>query len=312
MWVALVLMVLLAVYLLIAYVISGMIVHPDRQPAPKTPRDYGLDFQAIAFRSEDGVDLKGWLIPGKEQKLVILTHVLGLTKYGSVAGYRSLAKLYDKEIEFLKTARHLHDRGYWVLMFDFRNHGESGPSPNRGMTSVGLDEHKDVVAALSFVNGREDLRQLPIGFVSFCAGANSTIIAMSKRPEVFGSVKCLLAVQPISMEVFIRTYVGRLSLPVVAWLLLPAIRLFVRARGAHPLEKMSPKDYAKDIKVPALFVQAIHDPWTELTDILGMYEATSGAKEFFWIEGTCHRFESYSYFQDRPEKMLDWLAKRLA
>jgi hypothetical protein len=43
-----------------------------------------------------------------------------------------------------------------------------------------------------------------------------------------------------------------------------------------------------------------------------MYEATPGAKEFFWIERTSHRMESYTYFQDRPERMLDWLAKRLA
>jgi hypothetical protein len=26
---------------------------------------------------------------------------------------------------------------------------------------------------------------------------------------------------------------------------------------------------------------------------------------------TTHRFESYSYFQDKPEKMLDWLASQL-
>jgi uncharacterized protein len=301
-----------AVYLLTAYVISGMVVYLNRQPVPKTPRDYGLDFEAVAFRSEDGVDLSAWLIPGSERKLVIMTHVGGLTKYGSVASYRNLSKLYDKEIEFIKIARHLHDSGYWVLTFDFRNHGESGRNPNRGMASVGLDEYKDVVAALNFVNTREDLRQLPVGFVSFCTGANSTIIAMSKRPEVFGNVRCLMAVQPISQEVFIRTYIGRLSAPVVAWLLIPTIKLFIRLRGDHPLEKMSPKEYAKDIKVPALFVQAIHDPWTELTDILSMYEATPGTKEFFWIERTSHRFESYSYFEDKPEKMLDWLAKRLA
>jgi pimeloyl-ACP methyl ester carboxylesterase len=304
-------LVLLVGYLVTTWVVSGMIVYQNRQPVPKTPRDYGLDFEAVAFRSEDGVDLKGWLIPGRAKKLVIITHVLGLTKYGSVASYRSLSKLYDKEIEFIKTARHLHDSGYWVLMFDLRNHGESGRSPNRGMASGGLDEHRDVVAALSFVNGRQDLRELPTGFVSFCGGASSTIIAMSKRPEVFGNVKCLMAVQPSSMLVFMRTYLGWLSAPLLAWLLLLAVKQFIRLRGARPLEKMSAKEYAKDIKVPTLFVQAIHDPWTELTDILSMYEATPGAKEFFWIERTSHRFESYSYFQDKPEKMLEWLANQL-
>lgn len=302
---------LLAAYLITAYVISGMIVHLDRQPVPKTPRDYGLDFESVSFRTDDGVDLEGWLIPGKAARLVIMTHVAGLTKYGSVAGFRSLSKLYDKEIEFIKTARQLHDAGYSVLTFDFRNHGESGPSPNRGMAGIGADEYRDVVAALDFVRGREDLRNLPVGFVSFCAGANSTIIAISKRPEAFGNVKCLCLVQPISEEIFIRTYIGRLSIPLVARLLLPAIKLCLRVRGAHPLETMSPKEQAKDIRIPTLFVQAIHDPWTDLTDILGMFEATPAAKELFWIERTRHRFESYSYFQDQPEKMLDWLGRRL-
>jgi hypothetical protein len=36
---------------------------------------------------------------------------------------------------------------------------------------------------------------------------------------------------------------------------------------------------------------------------------TYAPKEFFWIEDTRHRFESYSYFQDKPEKMLEWLTK---
>jgi len=42
-----------------------------------------------------------------------------------------------------------------------------------------------------------------------------------------------------------------------------------------------------------------------------MCEATPGAKEFLWIERTGHRFESHSYFQDKPEKMLDGLASPL-
>jgi pimeloyl-ACP methyl ester carboxylesterase len=243
---------LLAVYLFSAFVASGMFVHLDRQPVPKTPRDYGLDFEPVTIRTEDGVDLKGWLIPGEGRKLVIMAHPGGLTKYGSSASYRSLSKLYDKEIEFIKTARHLHDRGYWVLMFDFRNHGESGQSPNGGMSSVGLDEHKDVVAVMRFVDSREDLRQLPVGFVSFCMGANSTIIAMSKRPESFGNVKCLMAVQPISQKVSIRSIIAWGTAPAVAWLFMPAIKLFVRLRGEHPVDKMSPRGYAKDIKVPAL------------------------------------------------------------
>jgi hypothetical protein len=299
------------IYLATAYFISDSVVHLNRQPVPKNPRDYGMNFENIELKTEDNVNIKGWLIPGTAKKLIILTHVGGLTKYGSTISYKNLTKLYNKEIEFIKTARNLHNKGYWVLMFDFRNHGESGPDPNKGMAGVGLEEYKDVAAAMEFIKKRPDTKELAVGFVSFCMGANSTIIAMSKRPELFKGVKCLVAIQPISMEVFVRTYARKVLTPLGAKLLLPMIKKIIVWRGAHPMEKMSPKEYAKDLKVPALYIQARNDPWTELSDILSFYEATPGPKDFFWIEGTKHRFESYSYFQDKPEKMLEWLGKWL-
>jgi len=298
------------IYLFLSYFIVGSIIYLNRQPVPKNPRDYDLDFENITFNSADGVNIKGWLIPGSLNKLVIMTHVGGLTKYGSTVKYKNLTKLYNKEVEFLKTAAHLHREGYWVMMFDFRNHGESGLSPNNGITGVGVEEYKDVVAALNYIDNRNEIKNFPIGFVSFCMGANSTIIAMGKEPGAFKNVKCLFAIQPISLEVFIRTYAGKLFTPPVARLLLPMIKKFVIWRGASPLENMSPGDYVKDIKVPTLYVQARNDPWTEMSDIQGFYGNTpNNPKELFWIEDTTHRFESYTYFQSRPAKMLEWLKK---
>lgn len=309
---AIVILVIFLIYLFVCYFLAGTIIHLNRQPVPKTPGDYGLDFEHVEFKASDGVNIKGWLVPGSAQKLVIITHVGGLTKYGSTVQYKNLTKLYNKEVEFVKTAEHLHEAGYWVLIFDFRNHGESGPDPNKGIAGVGLEEYKDVVAAMDYAQSRKELKNMPVGFVSFCMGANSTIIAMSKRLDAFKNVKCLFAIQPISMEVFIRTYTRKLLSPALAKILLPMVKKFVVWRGAHPLEKMSPKEYVKDLKVPTLYVQARNDPWTELSDIEGFYCDTSdNPKEFFWIEGTSHRFESYTYFQDKPDKMLEWLKKWL-
>jgi len=88
------------------------------------------------------------------------------------------------------------------------------------------------------------------------------------------------------------------------------IKKFLVWRGAYPLDKMSPGEYVKDIKVPTMYVQARHDPWTELSDIQGFFENTpANPKEFFWIEDTAHRFESYNYFEKKPAVMLDWLSK---
>jgi uncharacterized protein len=305
---AIAIIVLALAYLFISYFISRTIIYLNRQPVPGNPSDYGMEYEAIEFKASDGVAIKGWLIPGSLNKLIIMTHVGGLTKYGSTVSYKNLTKLYNKEIQFLKTAMHLHNKGYWVLMFDFRNHGESGADPNRGMTGVGLEEYKDVVAALNFIKRRDQLRNMSVGFVSFCMGANSTIIAMSKKPEEFQNVKCLFAIQPISMEVFVRTYAGKLFSRPVADVLLPMVKKFAVWQGAHPVSDASPREYVKDIKVPTMYVQARNDPWTELSDIRGFYDNTpDNPKELFWIEDTTHRFESYSYFEDKPEKMLDWV-----
>ena len=308
--IVIVVVLLALIYLGLSYFIAYMAVHQNRQPVLKNPEDYGMKFEDIEFKADDGVKIKGWLIPGELNKVIVMTHVAGLTKYGSITGYKNPTKMYNREIEFLKTAQHLHQAGYWVLLFDFRNHGESGLDPNKGMANIGLKEYQDVVAALGFISRRDDLKNASIGFVSFCMGANSTIIAMSKNPEAFKNVKCLFLVQPISMEVFIRTYLGTFITPAGARLFMPMVKKFVVLMGAYPLDKMSPRDYAKDIIVPAIYVQARNDPWTELSDVQGFYHDTpDNPKEFVWIENTKHRYESYSYFQDKPEIMMEWLNK---
>jgi len=306
-YIAIVLALLLFAYLIVTYVSAYGVVHLNRQPVPKTPEDYGMDYEAVELKPSDGITIRGWFIPGSLKKIVIMTHVGGLSKYGSTVKYKNLFKLYNKEIEFLKTARHLHKKGYNVLMFDFRNHGESDKSPNSGIAGVGLHEYKDVLAALDFIQSREDLKSMNVGFVSFCMGATSTIIAMSKEPDKFKNVKCLMAIQPISMNVFVRTYARKTFTPFTAGLLLPTIERFVKLQSGCEIEGLSPRDYVKDVKVPTLYVQARNDPWTEMSDIEGFYKNTAEPKEFFWIEDTKHRFETYSYFQDRPEKMLEWL-----
>jgi len=43
-------------------------------------------------------------------------------------------------------------------MFDFRNHGESGFDPNKGMASIGLKEYQDVTAALNYIHHRDEIK----------------------------------------------------------------------------------------------------------------------------------------------------------
>jgi hypothetical protein len=132
---------------------------------------------------------------------------------------------------------------------------------------------------------------------------------MSRHPEEFRKVKCLVAVQPISMEVFVRTYLKRRFTTPGGILLFPLVRKLVNWQSKYRLEDMSPAGFVKDIRVPTLYVQTRNDPWTELSDVFGFYENTQPPKEFFWIEELKHRFQAYQYFGDNPERMLSWLNK---
>ena len=58
-----VLALLLLALLALAYRISGLLLYPPRQPVTRTPGDYDLEYEEVAFQSRDGLALKGWWIP---------------------------------------------------------------------------------------------------------------------------------------------------------------------------------------------------------------------------------------------------------
>jgi hypothetical protein len=45
-------------YVAVCYLLSRTVIYLDRQPLPKTPKDYGMDFQSIEFKAADGVNIK--------------------------------------------------------------------------------------------------------------------------------------------------------------------------------------------------------------------------------------------------------------
>ena len=225
----------------------------------------------------------------------------------------SIYRIIKDKINLLKNTslRNKSERkSNWQYIFIKENRlKDNGFHPVLCLERSERNGYKDVIAAMDFIKKRDDLKNFDIGFVSFCMGANSTIIAMSKGPAAFDKVKCMMLIQPISMEVFVRTYAKKILTPFGARIIFPTAKRFVNWRSEHPLEKMSPRDYTKDLKVPVLYVQARNDPWTDLNDILSFYNNTPESKEFYWIGNTKHRFESYGYFQDNPGKMLYWLNK---
>jgi pimeloyl-ACP methyl ester carboxylesterase len=269
-----------------------------------------MAYEDVSFKSTDGLNIQGWLIPsanGNTEKFIIMTHPMPMNRHGFLAKNQGFPPLFKTDVDLLKTIHALHDAGYPVLAFDLRNHGES----DRGITGNGLSEYQDVIGAYEYINSRDDLNVQDIGFVCFCMGAASTMAAISKGKDKKIKARFLVAIQPVTSIVFFRAYMKNVYTP---WslFLIPIVRKIVQWRGGYALEDMSPGQFAKDIEIPTMYVQAKEDPWTELGDIQRFYDSTPGAEELWFIEGKMRRFEAYNYVGEHPEKILSFVEKHFA
>ena len=131
---------------------------PER--GPTTPEAVGISVLPAEFVSQDGVLLRRWWIPG-DPSMPVIIFVHGLNR---------------SRLEMLERGADASRRGYGVLLFDLRNHGDSG----RAYTTIGVFESRDVCAASQFVRGTAGARQQVLWGVSM--GASSAILAAKQCP----------------------------------------------------------------------------------------------------------------------------------
>ncbi len=310
-WIILVAGILLILILTVSYIFSDIVLHSRRQPIVSSPKKYGMEYKEITFQSTDGLTLKGWLIlapvkarSDRKNKVIILTHAMPFNRHGFVAKNQGFPPLFKTDVDLLQMALALNREGYPVLMFDLRNHGES----DRGITGNGLTEYQDILGAVRFIESAPVFEKPQIGFVSFCMGAASTMVALSKGKDQIEHVRFLVAIQPVSSKVFFRSYL-RHEYTEFSLFLIPIVEKLAMWRGGFSFDAMSPLTYAKNIHIPVLYIQAKDDSWTELSDIESFYEASAGPKELWIIEGINKRFDTYNYVGEHPERILEFIQK---
>ncbi|MEK6742039.1 MAG: alpha/beta fold hydrolase [Nitrospirota bacterium] len=158
--------ILLGIVLLVialSFILVYANTHPPRYPLNVPPSDYQRDYENVTFVTKDGLTLAGWLIKpdrsGRKTPAVIICHGLGANKS-----------------DFTDLAVFLARRGYLVLTFDFRAHGDSKGS----RTSLGYHERKDVMAALHYLSTRPEVDQGRIGIFGFSLGGATAILAAAE------------------------------------------------------------------------------------------------------------------------------------
>lgn len=245
--------------------VSGQIIRRRKPDVTTSPADVGLEHEDVSFTSEDGIPLKGWLIPaGSGERAVIFLH-----------GH---AGSMDPDVKY---APWFHERGISVLMFDFRGHGRSGGYH----VSMGYFERRDLLAAEKFLLQRGYQR---IGVLGFSMGG---AVALSGAPlsqhiravAADGSFAWLhnairVGVQERGVPRFLAAPIARLAVRIAGWRLGANLAEAAPALGAG---KIAPR--------ALLLIHGAEDPYTTTEEVQAMFAAAGEPKELWVVPGAGHR-----------------------
>jgi pimeloyl-ACP methyl ester carboxylesterase len=285
-----------------------MIISPPRQRLWASPSDLGMPFEEVQFPARDGLRLSGWFIPTGESAAetefetdsaaptLIFVHSWPWNRLGTAAETVFNDIPGSSPIQLIHLAQSLQRRGYNILMFDLRNHGQSATSPP---VTFGLREADDLLGALDFLIRREDVDQQRIGVISFAMGANATIFALPRTD----ALRAVVAVQPASPAKFSSRYAYSLFGPLGSLVLRLAHLIYLIVGGLRfsAIEPAFAAAGAGD--TPVLYVQGTGDRWGSIDNVKYIARHTPNAVRPLYVE-TNGCYSGYQYVVDNPE-MLD-------
>lgn len=136
---------------------------PPRYRVGRSPADVGLAYRDITVKSADGLELKGWYLPGTGPAGIVLCH-------GFPANRECL-------VPFLPW---LHRAGFHVLTFDFRALGESPGD----LCTFGLREKQDVEASVKLLTQQPGVDPDRIGAMGLSMGGATVLLAAAETPTI--------------------------------------------------------------------------------------------------------------------------------
>lgn len=262
--------------LYVGVVVTGsmLLTHPTLVPITETPAKYGLAFRDVSFESRtDHLKLRGWFIPGvlpdgRLTAACVIIMVQG--KDGNRA---------DPSLGLLDLSADFAQRGFAVLSFDLRGHGQSAPAP----FSFGQFEQRDVLGAVDFLaSGPLPYPELgrPHAIVGWgiSTGATSLLLAAAQEPRlraIVADTAFAAALPVLAREI---PYAGQSEseprTAVLPPMLTPGIELGVQVLygvdygAVHPLDVV-----AKIAPRPVLFIHGITEPLVPFSDMAKLVHA---------------------------------------
>src|SRR5438105_6619558 len=175
-WIAVSALVLaLSGYLAISYRVADGVTRLERKPLAPSADVVSPVREDVSFRATDGLLLKGWWFDptavqkgfARADKAVVFVHGRGQN--------RIISSFHPDKIAPLFLAR-----GWDVLLFDLRGHGES----EGDRYSLGQYEPRDIVAAVSFAATKAGIDRHRVAVLGESLGGGSAIMTVGLDPTI--------------------------------------------------------------------------------------------------------------------------------
>jgi fermentation-respiration switch protein FrsA (DUF1100 family) len=233
------------------------------------PARMGIQYEDIALRTKDGVELAAWYTPSTNGAAILVAHGYG-----------------DKRSSQMHTlfARH----GYGVVSWDFRAHGESGGD----LCTLSVNEVLDVEAALDFALEQAGIRQ--VGGWGGSMGAATMINAAARHQEI-KAVVADSAFPTLEEELHMMVSVG---------LIRQLVRFFAEKETGLDVNQVRPVDRIGSISLrPVFIIQGEVDTVIPTDSARRLYDA-AGEPRTLWIVPRAGHLESMSMRPDEYERRV--------
>lgn len=256
------------------------------RPAPAVigPAPADLHAEAIAFPSDSGSIVHGWLSRGTTHGGAVLL----------LPGVRA------NRLSMIGRAQFLHAAGYSTLLIDFQATGESSGEA----ITFGWRERLDVIAGVEAL--RRTLPGEPVGIMGTSLGGAATLLA---APALDVQAAVLEAVYP-SLDVAVENRL-RMRLGPAGSALAPLLLLQLRPRlGVWPSD-LKPVDRIALLRCPILVIGGAVDQHTTAADTQRLYAAARQPKELWLIPGAAHVDYLRAAGEDYRRRVLAFLERAL-
>ncbi len=241
---------------------------------------HALQKEDVSIHSNFGYTIKGWLVKGTDKnRFIIISHGVTQNKLNSIK-YMKL---------FL-------ERGWNVLLYDHRRHGETGGKT----TSYGHYEKFDLASVVSWIKEKYG-DDCTLGIHGESMGAVTTLLyaGMIEDGADFYIVDC-----PFSDFEAQLKYLLKVDYRIPAPLVLPFANLFLKLRDGYSIKDVSPVSVIQNIKSPVLFIHSAKDDYILPEMTIELYNMKDGPKQMLIAEKGKHAY-SFADNKEAYEKVID-------